>query len=99
MQKIPFVNVIERTMNAWAPEVFLFKATTLFPAGIRSHDPLPLLQSPRWQAETLPLGHAARAGPKVFEKSFLMVAAPLPPVLILSLYREGKKYFWSVAVG
>jgi hypothetical protein len=32
------------------------KANTLG-SGIRSHD----LQSPRWQAETIPLDHAARA--------------------------------------
>jgi hypothetical protein len=30
----------------------LFKATTLYPGGNRSHDPN--LQSPRWQAETRP---------------------------------------------
>jgi hypothetical protein len=38
---------------------FFLKATTLYPSGIRSHGPW--LQSPRWQAETIPLDHAARA--------------------------------------
>jgi hypothetical protein len=37
----------------------IFSTTTLYPGGIRSHDPY--LQSPRWQAETIPLDHAARA--------------------------------------
>jgi hypothetical protein len=35
--------------------LFFSKAVTLYPGGIRSHDPL--LPSPRWQAETIPLGH------------------------------------------
>jgi hypothetical protein len=38
-------------------QVFLNKK--LPPGGIRPHDPL--LQSPRWQAETISLDHAARA--------------------------------------
>jgi hypothetical protein len=33
--------------------LFLFKATILYPDGIRSHGSE--LQSPRWQAETIPL--------------------------------------------
>jgi hypothetical protein len=39
--------------------IFLKKAFTLYPGWIRSHDPL--LQSPSWQAETIPLDHAAMA--------------------------------------
>jgi hypothetical protein len=39
-----------------------FKTTTfrryIYPDGIRSHNPM--LQSPQWQAETIPLDHAAR---------------------------------------
>jgi hypothetical protein len=35
------------------------KASTLYPCGIRSHDPW--LQSSQWQEETIPLDHAARA--------------------------------------
>jgi hypothetical protein len=35
----------------------LFKAITQYPNGHRSHDPQ--LQSPWWQAETLPLDNAA----------------------------------------
>jgi hypothetical protein len=35
------------------------ETTTLYPGGIRSHDPW--LQSRRWQAWMLPLDHAARA--------------------------------------
>jgi hypothetical protein len=38
---------------------FFLKANTLYPGGIRSGDPY--LQSPRWQAETIPLDHVARA--------------------------------------
>jgi hypothetical protein len=40
-------------------DFFLQKTTTLCPGRIGSHDPK--LQSPRWQAETLPLDHAAGA--------------------------------------
>jgi hypothetical protein len=36
---------------------FLIKATTLYSGEIRSYDPL--LKSPRWQAETIPVDHVA----------------------------------------
>jgi hypothetical protein len=40
--------------------LYFFKATNLYHGGIRSQDRQ--LQSPLWQAETMPLDHAARAG-------------------------------------
>jgi hypothetical protein len=41
-------------------KVFLnLKATTLYPGGIRSHDPW--VQSPRRQAQRMPLDHAVKA--------------------------------------
>jgi hypothetical protein len=34
-----------------------------YPGGIRPHDPL--VQSPQWQAETMPLDHAARTSQRL----------------------------------
>jgi hypothetical protein len=46
--------------NVYCTHRFFKKATTLYPAGfdLTTHS---YLQSPRWQAETIPLDHAVRA--------------------------------------
>jgi hypothetical protein len=82
-----------------------FKATTLFPGGIRSHDPK--LQSPRWQAETIPLDNDAKARsffrrplfPKISAKKLAFLTqniAKLCKILIITLVFEKNANFFAV---
>jgi hypothetical protein len=45
-----------RRIHPWPFIIIFYLHTTLYPGGIRSHD-----QCPRWQAEAIPLDHAAGA--------------------------------------
>jgi hypothetical protein len=61
---------------AWATFRAIFSQShlvtlALYYGGIRSLDPQ--LQSPRWQAETIPLDHAARAKKTNFKSLYLIL--------------------------
>jgi hypothetical protein len=70
------------SINSRTASLFTF-LTNPYPGGIRSHDPL--LPSPRWHAETIPLDPAAR-GP--FLTSPLRANIDPPPVTKLFSWGE-----------